>query len=509
MSKRKTQRGANPLRPKTPEVTEGVEDVNPPSRPTAAAATPSLNLNTVVPLQIFRLFKSGLSLAEMGTVVDQALQLFDNLYAHLELKKAMLAVDPVQAFMLLKRRLQSADSYDEETFHREMIEIFNSVRDLHTNYMLPEPYASSVAFLPFLIKQYYDQQGLAHYIVSRVLPEAEQAPFGPGVEITHWNGMLIANAIALNAEDHAGSNAAARYIRGLMTLTSRPMLTDLPPREDWVTLTYRHVGGVGEIRFPWNVMQPPPSPQKIPTTGPAASASGAGMAVGLDINLEVTNRARQILFAPESAQRELHLPELVVQAAAATPASVSTDVQANATVFPNELEFGVRETKYGTFGYLGIRSFDVQDFAAFVYEVVRILSLLPQNGLIIDVRGNPGGNILAGENLLQLFTSRRIEPEPVGFRNTLGTQQFARNDYLKQWFLSIHQSVETGETYSQYFPALGPRDVQCDWAKVPGQVDLADRRRVLQHDGLFLRRVSGSSNRADPRDEREDRGRRR
>src|SRR5947209_5288664 len=42
----------------------------------------------------------------------------------------------------------------------------------------------------------------------------------------------------------------------------------------------------------------------------------------------------------------------------------------------------------GEYGYVRIWTFDVADPDRFVTEFVRIMTLLPQNGLIIDVRGN-------------------------------------------------------------------------------------------------------------------------
>jgi C-terminal processing protease CtpA/Prc len=72
------------------------------------------------------------------------------------------------------------------------------------------------------------------------------------------------------------------------------------------------------------------------------------------------------------------------------------------------------------------------------------------------VRGNPGGNILAGEYLLRLFTDTEIEPAPVGLRNTLLTQRVAANSHLRQWLPSIELAVETGEPFSQSFPLSDP-----------------------------------------------------
>src|SRR5688572_7224452 len=120
------------------------------------AATPvrELNLNAVVPLQYFRNANSGLTPVEMELAVNQALVLLDDLYAHLLLKEAMHAVDPVQALKLLLLQVRRNLIADEKAFHQRMLEIFNSLRDLHTNYLLPEPFADSVAFVPFMIEEY-------------------------------------------------------------------------------------------------------------------------------------------------------------------------------------------------------------------------------------------------------------------------------------------------------------------------------------------------------------------
>jgi hypothetical protein len=92
--------------------------------------------------------------------------------------------------------------------------------------------------------------------------------------------------------------------------------------------------------------------------------------------------------------------------------------------------------------------------------------------LILDVRSNPGGNILSGEHLLQLFTDRQIEPEPVCLRNTTGTLAFAKHEDLKQWRPSIELAVETGAQYSQYFPLSDPSSVNSIGRRYPGKVVL-------------------------------------
>jgi C-terminal processing protease CtpA/Prc len=94
-----------------------------------------------------------------------------------------------------------------------------------------------------------------------------------------------------------------------------------------------------------------------------------------------------------------------------------------------------------------------------VNELKRILRLLPQEGLIIDVRGNPGGMVQTGERLLQLFTPRFIQPENFHMICTPLTLELSKaSSHLKPWIDSVEQGFETGSAFSQGF-TLTPEDV--------------------------------------------------
>jgi Peptidase family S41 len=416
------------------------------SSPETAAVPPRLSL----PLSVFRQIGSGLTSDEMALSVDQALILFDELYAHLPLKISMHAVNPVQRLKLLRRRISHIST--EADFHDEMIGIFCSVRDLHTNYLLPRPYNTAVVFLPFLVDEYFDHRGIPHYPVVRIMPVAVQKPFEPGIEITHWNGVPMQLAIAANGDRLAGSNMAARHAQGLLAMTSRPLVSDLPPDEDWVTLTYVHQKGVGEIRFPWLVFEPPPRVNSVLSREPGSASLRA---MGLDIAQERNHRAREILFLPERVSAEFTIG--AGQKGAGAPSAPDTQLTPS-SMFPNEIQYGTRRFTYlgrvlgQDFGLLRIRSFNVPDADAFVGEIARILQLLPPDFLLIDVRDNPGGDIIAGERLLQLFTDKKIQPEPMQLRCTPATSLLTQIDYLSLWKPSIDLSVETGEIFSRAFP---------------------------------------------------------
>jgi hypothetical protein len=335
----------------------------------------------------------------------------------------------------------------------EMSGIFHSVRDLHTNYLLPAPFAGMIAYLPFQVERYGDGAD-EKYIVTRIAQGMSAPPFGVGVEITHWNGMPIKRAVAVNADRFAGSNMAARLARGVDSLTIRSLRLHLPPDEEWVTVTYIDTAGVRrELREPWLVA---PNAPAMTDTGELTTAAAS---MGVDLHADETSRARALLYAPDAVEQTFGNMAIEVST---EPAAEGAEVT---STMP--LVFRARSvvTASGTFGHLRIFTFSVQDPAAFVAEFVRLVELLPQEGLILDVRGNGGGHIFASEFTLQTLTARRITPEPVQFICTPLNLELCRRHKdnptnqidLGAWFPSMDQAVETGSIYSSAFP-ITPED---------------------------------------------------
>jgi hypothetical protein len=378
-----------------------------------------------------------LTIDERRQIVRQAQVLIEQLYVHLPLKRAMHGIDPAQRLRLLERR---AEVFSDRRFHDEMISIFAGLRDLHTNYTLPLPFARRIASLPFRIEDYWEGDA-RHYLVTGITQGFDAPPFGLGVEVTHWNGIPIDRAVALNGERNAGSNMDARHARGLASLTQRPMGRLAAPEEEWVDLTFLVDDAVHEQRFTWRVIELPPAPTAAipsPLEEPVAGA------LGLDAFVEDVRRAQKLVLAPQAMVLERAMADSAEPAAAEQLGEVST--------FPDALEFRTVAGPQGDLGYLRIRTFMVAPLDAFLNEVLRILALLPQDGLIIDVRGNGGGVIAAGELLLQLFTPKQIEPERLHFINTPLTVAVASRPGLEPWRESIEESVETGSTFSDGLP---------------------------------------------------------
>jgi hypothetical protein len=385
--------------------------------------------------------RTALSRDERLRIVEQALLVMEMNYVHLPMKRAIHAIDPIQQLKLLRFQLAEWNASLEPTidFHRRLLSIFGSTRDLHTLYLLPEPFRDCTAYLPFLIEQYFDG-GCERFIVTRTALRDEdalclsldgrEARFERGVEVLAWNGVPIVRAIEINGESQAGSNPDARFARGLDNLTIRPLNSTLPPDEMWVDIVFRANNGVvATHRSSWLV-------HTSRDTG-EGSAWSSTKRTALDVKRTRILEVKKDLY-PRADTETLGVIEDVL--------------------------YAVKKTVRGqALGYIRIFSFDVEDAVRFRTAFARLITQegFPQDGLVLDVRGNPGGNIRAAESLLQLLTPNTIEPESFEFLNTpLNFQicKFAPDDWdLQRWLPSIGDSVMTGATYSAGFPlTLGP-----------------------------------------------------
>ena len=429
----------------------------------AATLAPEHGLGTVRSMPEFRDLadeQPALTSEQRRVLVEQATILVTDLYAHLPLKRAMHAVDPVQRLRLLTHRL---DAMSDREFHAELLDIMIELRDLHTNYFLPSPYAGRLAFIGVLVER-FGSADAPRFLVSKVFDHLVTEPtLTAGVEVTHWNGAPIELAVWRNAEREAGSNRPARLARGLESLTLRSLGASLPPDEDWVDLRYLVDGDPHEARLPWRVFD---SVEEIisPDTPPSGLLAGLtvppGHLIGLDARTELARRVKKQLFAPAAVAEERR----VARSRATVPTTTEAQQAAGiiATNRPDELLAKTIDTAHGTFGYLRIFTFLMRDgdIGAFVSEIARLLdNEFPPDGLIVDVRGNGGGYVIAAEFLLQFLTPRPIQPEPAQFVTTPATLDLCRTvTDMQPWAPSIAQAIETAAQYSTAIP-LSPPDL--------------------------------------------------
>jgi C-terminal processing protease CtpA/Prc len=311
--------------------------------------------------------------------------------------------------------------------------------------VLPSAYRRTIAFLPFLIEAVGTGRDRMH-IVSKVFGTFSgefAVPANPRddpVVVTHWNGVPIARAVALNGDLNSGANAAARLARGLDRLTFRWLGLSPPPDEDWIVVNYTVGGRRHQQRFEWFGVQRPEG-----AGGAPAGDRGKSFALGRDVEGEWIRKVKEALFAD--------------------PAKWQKHGSGRRLAYRRHPRDGGRNS----YGYLRIYTFDVEfsRIDAFVASVRRILRHAPARGLIIDIRGNPGGQIPAAERLLPLFSPGAVDFEGLQFRNTSQVAKLAANffaDSSKAFQERLNEAWTTGAPYISSLPAFS------DDGPVPDQV---------------------------------------
>jgi hypothetical protein len=373
-------------------------------------------------------------LADRQRLVQQLKIVLRDFYVHLELKKAQYGFDALRALDRLEPVLESLS---DEEFHQSIIQLVTRTRDRHLQFYGRSPNGAS-AVLPFYIERcYIDDQET--YVVSKLDSSSKLQHLQVAAVVTHWNGVPIARQVRLAANLFDGGNDAAALARSLEFLTHRPLSRFALPSESWVVLGFAIANQQYEERFDWQGFDV----GQVPLTA-AVGRNITGFGGDLELlQLQLTKRAR---FAPNSFDHKN--PAIAVSLRkTGTPQIIGTTAN---------YDYGSVSTDSGTFGYIRLYNFSANNVDDIANATVPVLEQMPPNGLIIDMRGNSGGYIAAGERILQLLTPKKITPSRFQFRVTPGvTQMIAATLHFRTWSLAISDANRTGETYSQGFPIEG------------------------------------------------------
>ena len=222
------------------------------------------------------------------------------------------------------------------------------------------------------------------------------------------------------------------------SLTFRALEYAPPPDEEWVVLKYTDLAGKRrEVTLEWEGIDP----QRAPT---ASQTLGTRVRRAINPAAEAVRRAKKYRF-----NRKRWRAERAAGAKRERRAGI-------AEAFADFLTARTVKTRNGSFGYLRIWSFDVDDDQAFIDAAIALLRDLPDRGLILDLRDNPGGYIWAAERLLQLFTPNAVTPTKFSWRATSLTAAMARaavnQAEFAPWAESLFNAQLTGEPYSSHLP---------------------------------------------------------
>ena len=392
---------------------------------------------------------TNLSVTQRHDLIDVWITMFSDVYVHYTQKRALYGFDPIRALLALRRQIPYLDSPD---FLRELMLLINRLRDQHTQLYVDAADADLtpyVAALPFLV-EVFGPHRTPTYIVTKVsddlTDDVPDTDFAPGVRLTTWNGVPFARTVDLYAESLTGGRPDARRARALDTLTQRPLQYLPAPDELWVDIGYRLPDDPAghpdrSIRLEWRAI----APDKAIT---ADDLIALRTRRAIDATSEAARRARKLLFATA----------LWDQDDTNRPAAKAGDWIP--TTFADAISARRIKTSHGTFGYLRLWTFDVDNTNRYVEAVASILRQLPRKGLIIDLRSNPGGVIDATEQLLQLFVAKAIAPARFALRATPAMVEITEADGngadLADWATSTRLAYELGDEFSQHLPISNP-----------------------------------------------------
>jgi len=348
-----------------------------------------------------------LSEAEKRVVAEQAQLLLSGVFVHRFQKQDFYPgiTDPAPAVQAVVDNIENLTVAEMEA---ELYRIFSSQRDLHLNYIFPQPYASFRSSLPMTFKRVQGRRGFFNVHVDAVNAE-DFATFAPdqrvpevGDQVIAYNGVPVRRAIDDLVEVGQGANRFGGFSRALARLTFRPHLLTLVPENDEVTITFRtrKAGRFGRryerytITMPWITAGPPPAEvtSQIQQTSSAVAT------------LSANTKPRKLLLQDMNIKEDM-FQKLFNDFRTENGLIAQSTYPSNPSNEP-EITWGVIENRLGKFGYIRLASFVPEngvDFA--VQEVRRIIfdEFDGTRGMIFDVRDNGGGFGQLSDELPQLF----------------------------------------------------------------------------------------------------------
>lgn len=423
-----------------------------------------------------------LTTKERVRLIDGIRRVLEGVFAHLPLKRARYGFDPVQRLSILRTQV---DELPDDAFHFELADIVTRLRDAHTRYAGPASLEGKVAVLPFLIEMIGSVDNPT-YIVTKVGRGLESS-FEPGVTLEYWNGIPIDRAVQVHSDREVGGRPDTARAWAVQSLTFRSLQYDPPPDEHWVIVGYRTAGGQSkETKIDWTIIDPAELAPDVSDEPEGSRAKALRRTRAIDPAAEAIRQAKMLLFAPGALVGK--------QAKAPKPPRKAPRRrrQAQPTIIPTTLTKTLKAISFdapgGPFGYLRIFSFNALP-SAFLPELLRLLPLFPDRGLIVDIRGNPGGYIWSAEMALQFFTPKPIEPTRFSALATPFTREIATigdvAEDLAPWKPSLDAAVRNGELYAQPLPITDPEQCNAIGQQYGGPVVLVADATTYSSGDLF------------------------
>lgn len=377
---------------------------------------------------------------EKTLLASQAHFFLEQLFVHRDLKISEFGpeFDPVPRLAELRDK---AATMSPAALNSSLLTTFNDLHDLHTNFIAPKPLACASSFVPLEFTSVSDQ-GKRLVVISgksKLLKELTK-DLEIGMQLTAIDGKPLEQVLGDLAKVSGGANPDAMRARAVQMLSMLSHATHALPQTNERSFVFKRQNGEAlTITLPWIAYWEDSclADKERKNIMPFSQA----MTMAVD---DYQRRYTRIFDQPELTGEPV-------------PGFAERDTTAALSeVFSVQL----LNTPAGRLGYVKLKAFYWDDESLDLGTVVEAFrrtveaDLTDASGLVIDVRGNPGGVIVMAEKLVQLFAPRGVEPSTVRMlANDLNAEIFRRaNDGDNRWTAAIEAARHTQQRYTAPLP---------------------------------------------------------
>lgn len=371
------------------------------------------------------------------TLANQAKLVLSDLFVHKDLKVTHFgpSVDPLPKVETIAINAEKAT---DEELHKSLSNTFSSLHDLHTNFISPRPFACGMVFFPLRFES-VKEGNEALVVVSRKLKVKSELVEGIEVrdQLLEYNGMPVEKALEQLKAFSGGANSDAMRMRAVQLLSFRSlMLADSLPQENKLKLKFKNAEKTYEKEIPW-----------------LSLADTDCVEGNQDRNNSRLNRTKML----ESMRMGSDEFQKKYNKIFGTPSLVNEEMlTATDEDLAEIFEVVPLTTPAGKIGYVRLKAFTWDNRSLDVATVIDgfrraiEVTLADTAALVIDVRSNPGGNIVFAEKLVQFFSTRAVEPSTVRMlANSLNEQIFIKaNGAENRWSKALNQAIKDKQKYT-------------------------------------------------------------
>lgn len=361
--------------------------------------------------------KNPLTGTEKRSIISAARSVLSDLNVNRKLQLNLHKYDVIAKLDRLERRLKRRNRRRKSNlaFHRSMQTIFAGMNDRHSTYISPTPLINAFAFLGFFATEFFvpgdnDPDGMprrryiAYDVPLKTTQKGMNSSFAEGVELLMWNGQEVDKVVQRLGENGFGSNFASKIASGVLLLSFRSLAFEKVPLESTVRIGYKNKYGYEDsVELPWLFFQEQSDTKRSKGRLNESSSDNSKRHNVLNGTTSAADRILPMLGKIKQTAKKI------------SPSDSGTRIEIRerfASLFAAEIV----QTQFGKVGRLFLPSFNANVSNGLVAELTRVLKLMPETGLVLDVRKNRGGQSDFAKTLVELVSNVTVPDQDQAIR---------------------------------------------------------------------------------------------